>query len=252
MILLSFLCVFPIYWMVVTSLKADSEIFSTALWPSHPSLENYACMFAKMPILRILAITVIVAATTAGLQVLTGLLAAYALVYWRLRLWRFRAWVDRAFVAGAVPGDDDPNYVFASKLGVLDSLSGLVIPNAVAAFAVLLLYHSMRSFPTEVLEAARMDGARHWRVLWDIVAPNMRAPIASLAILAFISAWNEYFWPLLLSRKVENSVVQIGLRDVSDAGRQSVGAADGGRNACQLADPADLPCSAAARRSNPS
>lgn len=212
MILLSFLCVFPIYWMVVTSLKADSEIFSTALWPSHPSLENYAYVFAKMPILRILANTVIVAATTAGLQVLTGLLAAYALVYWRLRLGGFvhgliaLSWLVPFQVTMI------PNYVFASRLGVLDSLSGLVVPNAVAAFAVLLLYHSMRSFPTEVLEAARMDGARHWRVLWDIVAPNMRAPIASLAILAFISAWNEYFWPLLLSRKVENSVVQIGLQ----------------------------------------
>src|SRR5215467_5133087 len=89
MILLSFLCVFPIYWIFFITLKTAYEIFSTALWPSHPSLENYAYVFAKMPILRILANTVIVAATTAGLQVLTGLLAAYALVYWRLRLGGF-------------------------------------------------------------------------------------------------------------------------------------------------------------------
>ncbi|MBB3454433.1 ABC-type glycerol-3-phosphate transport system permease component [Rhizobium sp. BK313] len=212
MILLSFVAVFPIYWMVVSSLKAENDIFSTALWPANPSLANYAYVFTKMPILRIIANTAIVSATTAALQVLTGLFAAYALVRWRMRL----AGLVNGLIALSwlVPFQVTmiPNYVFASRLGLLDSLGGLIIPNAVAAFAVLLLYHSMRSFPTEVLEAARMDGARHWRILWEIVAPNMRAPIASLAILAFISAWNEYFWPLLLSRKIENSVVQIGLQ----------------------------------------
>ncbi|MDE1995715.1 MAG: carbohydrate ABC transporter permease [Rhizobiaceae bacterium] len=212
MVLLSFLSVFPIYWMIVSSLKAENDIFSTTLWPVYPSLENYVYVLTKMPILRILANTVIVSAATTVLQVLTGLFAAYALVRWRMRLGGFvhgliaLSWLVPFQVTMI------PNYVFASRLGVLDSLSGLIIPNAVAAFAVLLLYHSMKSFPTEVLEAARMDGARHWRVLWDIVTPNMRAPIASLAILAFISAWNEYFWPLLLSRKIENSVVQIGLQ----------------------------------------
>ena len=65
---------------------------------------------------------------------------------------------------------------------------------------------------SEVLEAAQMDGARSWRVLWEVVTPNMTGMIASLAILIFISTWNEYFWPLLLSRTPENSVVQIGIQ----------------------------------------
>ncbi|MEZ2126545.1 MULTISPECIES: carbohydrate ABC transporter permease [unclassified Sinorhizobium] len=212
MILLSFLAVFPIYWMIVSSLKAENDIFSTELWPSRPSLENYVFVLTRVPMLHILANTTIVAMATAALQVLTGLLAAYALVRWRMRL----AGVMHGLIALSwlVPFQVTmiPNYVLASRLGLLDTLSGLVIPNAVAAFAILLLYHAMRSFPTEVLEAARMDGARSWRILWEIVTPNMRAPIASLAILAFISAWNEYFWPLLLSRKIENSVVQIALQ----------------------------------------
>lgn len=212
MILLSFLAVFPIYWMIVTSLKPENDIFSTALWPSRPSLENYVFVLTRVPMLHILANTTIVAIATAALQVLTGLLAAYALVRWRMRL----AGIVHGLIALSwlVPFQVTmiPNYVLASRLGLLDTLSGLVIPNAVAAFAILLLYHAMRSFPTEVLEAARMDGARSWRILWEIVTPNMRAPIASLGILAFISAWNEYFWPLLLSRKIENSVVQIALQ----------------------------------------
>jgi sn-glycerol 3-phosphate transport system permease protein len=212
MVLLSFVAIFPIYWMIVSSLKADNDIFSSALWPDHPSLANYVYVLTKMPILRVIANTATVSAVTAAQQVVTGLFAAYALVRWRMRL----AGIVNGLIALSwlVPFQVTmiPNYVFASRLGLLDSLGGLIIPNAVAAFAVLLLYHAMRSFPIEVLEAARMDGARHWRVLWEIVVPNMRAPIASLAILAFISAWNEYFWPLMLSRKIENSVVQIGLQ----------------------------------------
>ncbi|MEQ1406386.1 carbohydrate ABC transporter permease [Neorhizobium sp. Rsf11] len=212
MILLSVLSIFPIYWMIVTSLRPENEIFSTLPWPSNPSLENYVFVLTRIPMLQMLANTTIVAAATAALQVLTGLLTAYALVRWRMRL----AGLVHGLIALSwlVPFQVTmiPNYVLASRLGLLDTLTGLVVPNAVAAFAILLLYHSMRSFPTEILEAARIDGAKSWRILWQIVTPNMGAPIASLAIIAFISAWNEYFWPLLLSRKPENSVVQIGLQ----------------------------------------
>ena len=212
MILLSFLSIFPIYWMIVTSLRPENEIFSTSLWPSNPSLENYAFVLTRIPMIGMLVNTTIVSAATALLQVVTGLFAAYALVRWRMRL----SGVIHGLIALSwlVPFQVTmiPNYVLASRLGLLDTLTGLIVPNAAHAFAILLLYNAMRSFPTEILEAARIDGARSWKILWQIVVPNMGAPIASLSIIAFISAWNEYFWPLLLSRKPENSVVQIGLQ----------------------------------------
>ncbi|WP_105424191.1 carbohydrate ABC transporter permease [Neorhizobium tomejilense] len=212
MILLSFMSIFPIYWMIVTSLRPENEIFSTSLWPSNPSLENYVFVLTRIPMIGMLVNTTIVSAATAILQVVTGLFAAYALVHWRMRL----SGVIHGLIALSwlVPFQVTmiPNYVLASRLGLLDTLTGLIVPNAAHAFAILLLYNAMRSFPTEILEAARIDGARSWKILWQIVVPNMGAPIASLSIIAFISAWNEYFWPLLLSRKPENSVVQIGLQ----------------------------------------
>lgn len=212
MVLLSFVSIFPIYWMIVTSLRPENEIFSTALWPSDPTFDNYLFVLTRVPMLQMLFNTTIVSAATALLQVTTGMFAAYALVRWRMRL----SSVVHGLIALSwlVPFQVTmiPNYVLASRLGLLDTLTGLVVPNAAHAFAILLLYHAMRAFPTDVLEAARMDGARSFRILWQIVTPNMGAPIASLSIIAFISAWNEYFWPLLLSRKPENSVVQIGLQ----------------------------------------
>ena len=68
----------------------------------------------------------------------------------------------------------------------------------------------MKGFPRELLDAARVDGASSWRTLWQVVVPNLRAPLAALAILIFISTWKEYFWPLLVTSKPEQSVVQVG------------------------------------------
>jgi ABC-type glycerol-3-phosphate transport system permease component len=105
-----------------------------------------------------------------------------------------------------------PNYVLVADLGLLDTIIALILPHLASAFAVMLLFQAMKSFPKEVIEAARMDGASNWSILWQIMTPNLRASLASLAILLFISTWNEYFWPLLLSRSPENTVVQIGLQ----------------------------------------
>jgi ABC-type glycerol-3-phosphate transport system permease component len=76
----------------------------------------------------------------------------------------------------------------------------------------MILYQAIRSFPEELIDAARMDGGGHMTVLWRVMVPNMRPALASLGILLFISSWNEYFWPLLVTRSVENAVVQIGLQ----------------------------------------
>ncbi len=212
MIGLSVLALFPVYWMVQTSFRPETEIFSTGFWPSAPTLDNYRGVMRSMPIFAILWNTFAMAAATTLAQVATGLLAAWALVRWRFPSGRIAhslialSWLVPFQVVMI------PNYVLATKLGLLDTLAGLVIPNAAAAFAVLVLYNAMRGFPREVVEAARMDGAGSLRTLLEVVIPNLRAPIASIAILCFISAWNDYFWPLLLIRRIENSVVQIGLQ----------------------------------------
>lgn len=212
MVGLSILAIFPIYWMVQTSFRPQNEIFSTALWPSRPTLDNYRDVMTAMPIFAILWNTFVMAAATTLAQIATGLLAAWALVRWRFPGGRIA--YSLIALSWLVPFQVVmiPNYVLATKLGLLDSITGLVIPNAAAAFAVLVLYNAMRGFPREVIEAARMDGAGSMRMLAEVVIPNLRAPIASISILCFISAWNDYFWPLLLIRKIENSVVQIGLQ----------------------------------------
>ena len=212
MVVLVLLAIVPVYWMIVTSLRPEGEVFSLSLLPNTPTLVNYAYVLTAVPMLKMLANTFVMAAATALAQILTGLFAAYALTCWRFPGGR----VVQSLIALSwlVPFQVTmiPNYVLATKLGLLNTTTGLVLPNAAAAFAVLVLVNAMKGFPRQVIEAARMDDAGHWRILWQIIVPNLRPAIASLGVLAFISAWNEYFWPLLLIRRIEHSVVQIGLQ----------------------------------------
>ena len=212
MVVLSLVCVFPIYWMLVSSLRPANEIFEMSLWPSSLSLGNYVRALDTIPVLQMLASTLVVSVAVTLIQLLTGLLAAYGFVRWRFRFDKLiysliaLTWLVPFQVVMI------PNYLLVARLGLLDSLAALILSHLASAFAIMLLTQTMRAFPREVIEPARMDGAGHWRILWQVIAPNLRGTLASLSILVFISTWNEYFWPLLLSRTPENSVIQIGIQ----------------------------------------
>lgn len=212
MVVLTIFCLFPVYWMLVTSLRPANAIFETSLWPTSASLDNYAYALNAIPVVRMLVNTLVVSAVVTVVQLFTGLLAAYAFARWKFAF----DWLVSSLVAltWLVPFQVVmiPNYLLVAHMGLLDNITALILPHFAAALCILLLTQSMRAFPKEVMEAARMDGARSWRTLWEVVVPNLRGTIASLAILIFISTWNEYFWPLLLSRTPENSVIQIGIQ----------------------------------------
>jgi len=212
MVLLSIFCLFPVYWMLVSSLRPANTMFETSLWPTQPSLDNYTQAIDAIPIARMLLNTLVFSAVSTVFQLLTGILAAFAFARWKFPF-------DKLVYTGValtwlVPFQVVmiPNYLLVAQMGLLDSVLALILPNLAAALAIMLLAQAMRGFPREVIEAARMDGAGNWRILWEVLVPNLRGTIASLAILIFISTWNEYFWPLLLSRTAENSVIQIGIQ----------------------------------------
>ncbi|KFC66269.1 putative sugar ABC transporter permease protein [Devosia sp. LC5] len=212
MVLLSIFCLFPVYWMLVSSFRPANTLFETSLWPTQPSLDNYTRAVDAIPIARMLINTLVFSAVSTVFQLLTGILAAFAFARWKFPF-------DKLVYTGValtwlVPFQVVmiPNYLLIAQMGLLDSVLALILPNIAAALAIMLLAQAMRGFPKEVIEAARMDGASNWRVLWEVLVPNLRGTIASLAILIFISTWNEYFWPLLLSRTAENSVIQIGIQ----------------------------------------
>ncbi|MBC8793429.1 MAG: sugar ABC transporter permease [Tagaea sp. CACIAM 22H2] len=209
---LSLLSVLPLYWMLVTALRAPNEIFSTTPWPQNPSLDNFAYILGGVPILRMLWNTAIVATLTTIAQLITALLAAYAFARWKNK------WSQALFalltVTWLIPAQVVmvPGYLLVTRFDMLDTLAALVVPHAASAFAIIMLYQALRAFPDELIEAAVIDGAGHLRILRSLIVPNLKPALASLAILLFITSWNDYFWPLLVTRSQDSAVIQIGLQ----------------------------------------
>jgi sn-glycerol 3-phosphate transport system permease protein len=212
LILLSFVAIFPVYWMFATSFRAPNAIYDLSLFPSNPTLENYQFVLDVLPFGRMLFNTIMMAGLQTTLQLFTALLAAYAFARWTFFGGRFIFFLFAMTWLVPFQVTMIPNYVLLSQLRWLNTLQALVIPHAASAFAILLLYQSIRAFPKDLIDCAKIDGATSWGTLWRVITPNLRAAIAALGILLFISSWNEYFWPLLVTNKMESSVVQIGLQ----------------------------------------
>jgi len=209
---LSLLAVLPVYWMIVTALRPENEIYSTLPFPLHPSLTNVRRLLDEIPFARMLINTFVVSAAVTVLQLVTALMAGYAFARWRG--FASRLLYGLLAVTWLIPPQVImvPNYVLVSRLGMLDSLAALVVPNIASAFAIILLYQSFRNFPQDVIDAAIIDGAGHWTLLWRVITPSLRAPLTAVGILVFLTTWNDYFWPLLVTRSPDQAVIQIGLQ----------------------------------------
>jgi sn-glycerol 3-phosphate transport system permease protein len=217
------LCVFPIAWMYFTSFRPPNDLFSSGLLPTGFSISNYQAAVSAIPVGTLLWHTVTVAVGITAGQLLLGLLAAYGFARFRFR---GRNALFLLFVGSwLVPFQVTmlPNYVLLFHLGLLNTLAGIVVPQLSSAFAVLLLRQHLNGFPTELLEAARVEGQGSFATLWKVVVPNLAPALSALGILLFVSAWNEYFWPLLVYRE-PNSVIQLGIQGFLNAVTVNYGA----------------------------
>ncbi|MGN8648042.1 carbohydrate ABC transporter permease [Gracilibacillus sp. HCP3S3_G5_1] len=212
LITISFIAVFPLYWMIISSFKNESEIYTASLIPLDPTFTNYIYAFQEMPIVRMMMNSFVVAILLTVLQLTTSILMSYALVRWKVKGSFFIYTILSLSWLIPVQVIMIPNYVLVNQIGLNETLLGIVIPMSVSTFAILSIYQSFRSFPHALIEAARLDGERDFFILIKIILPNIKSTIASLGILLFISGWNEYLWPMLITTEMENAPIQIGLR----------------------------------------
>lgn len=220
---LAIVSIFPIYWMFVTAFRPADQMLSTNPLPGPFSLENFAYVWSTIPILRMLGNTFGMALGLALGQLLIAILAAYGFARWSFRGQKvlFLLFVGSWLVPFQVTMI--PNYVLISRMGLLNTVAGVVIPQLAAAFAVMLLRQHLESFPRELLDAADMDGRGPWRALWEVVVPNLRPALAALGIMLFISAWNEYLWPSLILQQ-SDALIQVGIRGFMGAEGNNWGA----------------------------
>ncbi|MFD3309501.1 carbohydrate ABC transporter permease [Streptomyces sp. NPDC058694] len=207
------LVTFPVYVTLVTALLPPGDVAAGRLLPApgRLTLDNVREALDSAPLARQYLVSVAVTVLQAAAQLATAALAAYALVFPR---WRGRGIAFALVLATlAFPGESlvIPNFETATALGLRDTLLGIVIPYLAAGYAVFLLRQAFLALPRETWEAARLDGCGELRALLHVVLPMARPQLITAAMWCALSAWNGYFWPLLITDSPERRTIQVGL-----------------------------------------
>lgn len=209
MISLTVAMALPLYYVVVSTFKSQAEMAEAPFGiPGTWVFENYTAALLNDNIWRSFGNTVIVTIAAVFFQVLIGSMAAYGMI---LRNSRLTAAVGALLIlAFCIPMQSTliPLYQMQARLGLVNSLVGLVIVYlAGAIFCYFLIVGYMRKLPFEVLEAARIDGAGPFRIYWSIVLPLIRPILITVVVFQTLGTWNDFVWPNLLLSSAEKRTV---------------------------------------------
>jgi multiple sugar transport system permease protein len=209
---------FPFLWMISTSLKSDSQVLIyPPLWvPDPPVWSNYTEVLKLLPFGRFLLNTIIVSVTVTILELVTSSFAAYAFARLRFpgRDKLFLLYLGTLMIPGQVT--IIPNFLLMSWLGWVDTYMALIIPAAFSAFGTFLLRQFFLSIPPELEQAARIDGCSYFGIYRHIILPLSGPALATLAVFAFMTQWNAFLWPLIVTNKEAMRTLTVGIRYFGD------------------------------------
>lgn len=221
----------PIAWMLTTALRPESEIITTDIhWiPRTFTFEHFEAIFARHPILRWTFNSFAVSTIATLLVLLLDSLAGYALarMQFRGRSLLFTIILSMLFVPIQITVV--PLFIMFTRMGITDTYLALILPVGANVTGVFLMRQFFLSVPAELEEAARIDGANALRIWWSVVLPLARPALTAVAILTFLSTWNSFFWPLIVTRTDAVRTLPVGiaqfmsLRAGMVQGQQSVG-----------------------------
>lgn len=208
----AFVLVLPLLTLFSASFRSDAELYTRSWIPPHPTLESYHRALTQFPIVQFLLNSLVVASTITAGVVLLSLTTGYALARIPFR--------GQALIFGVVvglllmPGEVTflPLYLLISRMGWIDSYWALVVPFLASPLGIFLMRQFMKGLPQELFDAARMDGAGHLRMLWHVAIPLSAPAVGALAALTFLSAWNMYLWPLIVTKSREMQTAQIAVQ----------------------------------------
>ncbi len=213
LVALSLAALVPLYWMFATSLtpSALTVRFPPELIPTDPTLDNYRAVLRQPNFWRWVQNSVIQSLAVTTVVVATASMAGYALAKLPFRgsralFWLFIVSMMLPFEAILVP-----LFLVVTRLGLVDTYLGLLLPLMAAPFSIFLMKQFIQTLPSELIDAARVDGASEPRIYWDVVLPLVRPGLAFLGIITFVAQWNSFVWPLVVTRSSEMRTLQVGL-----------------------------------------
>ncbi|CDX61610.1 ABC transporter, permease protein [Mesorhizobium plurifarium] len=203
----------PMLWMLVTSIKPESEIYAypPAWIPDAPTLEAYGALFQRFPMLTWFRNSAVVGILTTVLTLAVDALAAYPLA--RMQFPGRRVIMGVIFATFLLPYEllFVPLFLGLNSYGLVDSIFSLTVPASANAFGVFLLTQFFQAVPRELEDAAIMDGCSRFGFFWRILLPLTKPGLATVAIFTFVASWNNFFWPLIATNSDETRTLPVGL-----------------------------------------
>ncbi len=203
---------FPFLWTLITSITPGATLTNApALIPKNPSLGAYARLFAERPFAQVILNSVVLAAITTAVQLVTSTTAGYAFSRLPFRGQNVVFGIYLATMMIPLQVLIVPLFVELKTFSLLDTYLGALLPTFASAFGIFLLRQAINQVPRELDEAATLDGAGHFRIFRSVVIPNIRPALATLVIFSFMSSWNSFLWPLVVLRSPELQTLPIAL-----------------------------------------
>ncbi len=208
---ISFAMLVPFYWVLKTSVSGEN-IFSYPpnVIPRAPHPFYYVDVWYYIPFARYFLNSVVVSALTVAANVALNAMAGYALTRdfagKRVVLILFLSCMMVPFQATIIPA-----YLITGRLGLLDSYLGLALPQCSTIVCIFVFKASFEAVPSSLVDAARIDGLTDWGIIWRIMLPLSKAAVATNVILSFIWSWNNFLWPLIVTRNADMQTLPLGL-----------------------------------------
>lgn len=205
--------IFPFAWMALTSIKSIEEttIFPPKWIPTVIHWDNLVEAWNSGPFLTYFTNSVLVTLSILILQFLTAIPAAYAFARYKFK--GSNLLFGLTLVALMIPPQITflPIFIQMSGWGLINTYIPLILPYAASAFGIFLLRQSFMQVPEEILEAARLDQASEWKIMWKIMVPMARPVLVTFGLFSFIYHWNDYFWPLVMTNQDFVRTLPIGI-----------------------------------------
>jgi ABC-type glycerol-3-phosphate transport system permease component len=207
------LMILPFYWMLITALSPAPDViaFPPKWLPSRLTVEHFQYALQKAAWLTYYWNSLVVAAVSVGCSLVFGLFAGYAFAVYRFPLQNVLFLLILSTLMVPVQVTSVALYVLLSRIGWVDTYAGILAPNFASAFGVFLLRQAIRQIPTELIEAARLDGAGEIRIVLTLISPLIRTMLATVAMILFLGSWNDFLWPVIVINSADLRTLPVGM-----------------------------------------
>jgi multiple sugar transport system permease protein len=210
---------FPLYWGLVTTFKPENEVVrpEVQLWPEHFTSQNYIHVLLETKIGIWYVNSLVTSAAVTVLVIVTAAGAGYAISQLNFPGRRLFWWMILASFMVPIPALTVNHFILINQLGLINSLPGVVLPQLIAPVTVIIYKQFFDSVPKDFREAAMIDGANEFQLLFRIYLPMNWGITTALAIITFIAAWNLFLWPFIAVNAEDKMNITVGITQVHDA-----------------------------------